>query len=391
MPPARNHRRAGSLVVALSLAVSCLAQPPAQGPPPPRPDDLRSETMAVIINGVYQGIQKAVDSANAKIVRDADRTGVQAQVSYSATVGKPMMTATQNISTPNENQIWIPYIVSYDISGIRYHGIPYFSRKIGQSIDVFIRCHSWYTQTGALTATFALQPAYLDGTSFGEDALNFFIAHTLTDFVDSKLRASLPGAPTTTDTISVQPCACLGVDPGNEGNTYKDGSIQYSLPRHPHIVVNGFNQASVKVQGIKRLQARVNGGIYYQPSEDIRLDVYVNQTLKSAEVKAMKEGDERTLNIQPFTFQAPSGDGTIVVIGNVVQEQGGYETDSQFLVFGQAQNFGNGTQKLVVRKSYWIPAHRLPDGSMTKPMQSFVDAYELSLLVNIPQQVITVH
>lgn len=391
MPPARNHRRAGSLVVALTLAVPCLAQPPAQGPPPPRPDDLRSETMAVVINGVFQGIQKAVDSANAKIARDADKTNVQAQVSYSATVGKPMMTATQNISTPNENQIWIPFIVSYDVSGIRYHGIPYFSRKIGQSIDVYIRCHRWYTQTGALTATFALQPAYLDGTSIGEDALNFFIAHTLTDFVDSKLRASLPGAPTTTDTISLQPCACLGVDPGNEANTYKDGSIEYSLPRRQHIVVGGFNQASVKVQSIKRLQARVNGAIYYQPSEDVHLDLYVNQTLSSAEVKGMKEGDERTLNIQPVTFQSPTGDGTIVVIGNVVQEQGGYETDSQFMAFGHAQNFGNGTQKLIVRKSYWIPAHRLPDGSMTKPMQSFVDAYELTLLVNIPQQVITVH
>ena len=70
---------------------------------------------------------------------------------------------------------------------------------------------------------------YLVGASFGEDVLNFFIAHTLTDLVDSKLRQSLPGAATAV-TDSLGACNRLGVIPGTAPN-YTDGSINFN-PDH---------------------------------------------------------------------------------------------------------------------------------------------------------------
>ena len=381
------HRSAVTLFLAAFTTIA-LAQPPAQGPPPPRPNDVRSVVMGAIINGVLLAIQQGVDSTNAHIARDANSTGIQAQVSFSANVSQPNLLPTQNITTPNENQVWNSFIVTYDVTGIRYHGIPYFDRQIGQTIDVFTRCSAWFTPHGALTTTTSLQPAYLDGQSFSEEALNFFIANTLTNLVDSKLRSSLPGAGGRRDTISLLPCGCLGLDPGSKAKNYVDGSILFSLPPKKTVVVTGFNQASVTLQRIKRLQARGNGGILYQPSEDIRLDVYVNQTLRSVEITGMKEGDDRPLSLQAVTFPAPSGDATVVIIGNTVQHLEGDQTDSQFMVFSKPQNFGNGTQKLIVQKIYWTQPQTLPGGIRTKPIKSYVDGYELTFLVSIPQLVI---
>ncbi len=365
-------------------AAAGFAQPPAQGPPPPRPNDVRSVVMSAIVNGVLLAIQQGVDSTNAHIARDANSTGISAHVSFSAIVNQPNLLPTQNITTPNENQVWNAFIVTYNVTDIRYHGIPYFDRQIGQSIDVFTRCSGWFTSHGALTTTTSLQPAYLDGASFSEEALNFFIANTLTNLVDSKLRASLPGGGGRRDTISLVPCGCLGLDPGSQSKNYVDGAILFSLPPKHTVVTTAFNQASVTLQRIKRLPASGNGGILYLPSEDLRLNVYINQTLRSLEVLAMKEGDDRALSVQPVTFPKPSGDETVVIIGNTVQELESDLTDSQFMVFGKAQNFGNGVQKLVVQKVYWTQPQTLPNGQRTKPTKNYVDAYELTFQINIP-------
>ncbi|HTX99953.1 MAG TPA: hypothetical protein VMG09_08020 [Bacteroidota bacterium] len=376
-------------VLILTIATIGFAQPPAQGPPPPRPNDVRDVAMSIIINSVLIGIQQGVDSANAHIARDAHSTNITAHVSFSANVTQPNLLPTQNISTPNQNQIWNSFIVTYDVTDIRYHGVPYFDRQIGQTIDVFTRCDAWFTTHGALTTTTSLQPAYLDGPSFSEEALNFFIANTLTGLVDSKLRGSLPGAGGRIDTISIVPCGCLGLDPGSQANNYKDGAILFSLPPRKTVVTTNpaFNQASVTLQRIRRLQARGNGGILYFPSEDIRLDVYVNQALRSVEVDGLKEGDDRALNVQPVTFPGPSGNDMVVLIGNTVQHLEGDQTDSDFLVFNKAQNFGNGIQKLIIRKVYWTQPQQLPGGGISKPFKNYVDAYELTFLVSIPQQV----
>ncbi len=372
------------ILFAFTLCSRSFAQPPAQGPPPPRPNDVRSVVMSAIVNGVLLGIQKGVDSANAHIARDANSTGISAHVSFTATVNQPNLLPTQNITTPNENQVWNAFIVTYNVTDIRYHGIPYFDRQIGQSIDVFTRCSGWFTTHGALTTTTSLQPAYLDGPSFSEEALNFFIANTLTNLMDSKLRGSLPGAGGTVDTISLVPCGCLGLDPGSASKNYVDGAILFSLPPKLTVATTAFNQASVTLQRIRRLQARGNGGILYLPSEDLRLNVYVNQTLRSIEVLGMKEGDDRALNVQPVSFPKPSGDATVVVIGNTVQELESDLTDSQFMVFGKAQNFGNGVQKLTIQKVYWTQPQTLPGGQRTKPLKNYVDAYELTFQVSIP-------
>jgi hypothetical protein len=58
-------------------------------------------------------------------------------------------------------------------------------------------------------------------------------------------------------------------------------------------------------------------------------------------------------------------------------------------VFTRESNFGNGTQTIVVQKTYWLPPQRLPDGRLTKPTEQRVDAYEITARVNVPQQLLT--
>jgi hypothetical protein len=88
------------------------------------------------------------------------------------------------------------------------------------------------------------------------------------------------------------------------------------------------------------------------------------------------------------TFHRPGPNNTIVVIANIQQKPLLSPSDPSFAVFRNINNFGNGTQKLVVRKSYMEPAHRLPDGHMSKPLKNWIDAYEITFQVSVPQIVI---
>ena len=179
-----------SAIVLFDTAVFAQAFPPAQGPPP-TPNNNKGLPMTVIINKLKRDIQTVCDSTNAQIARDAAASGIQAHLSFTPTVFVPTMSTTTLPDRPNQNVILNRFIIKYDVTGIRWHGIPYFSRELGQSIDVFTSCQNWFTNKGFLAFTSVVQRPYLDGTSFAEEALNFFISHKLADYVDSKLRARL--------------------------------------------------------------------------------------------------------------------------------------------------------------------------------------------------------
>lgn len=78
-----------------------------------------------------------------------------------------------------------------------------------------------------------------------------------------------------------------------------------------------------------------------------------------------------------------------MLIANVIQNVavGTQPTDSAFLVFGKDTNFGNGTQKIRIQKSYSTPAD---PKTGAKPLRTFVDAYELTVQVNAALSVLPV-
>ncbi|MFN7118578.1 MAG: hypothetical protein ACK4TA_17400 [Saprospiraceae bacterium] len=365
--------------------------PPAQGPPLP-PTPASELGTFLLINNVEIALKTTVDSANARIKRDEPNTGVSARVSFSMETFQPGMSFTTYEDQPNQNVVRIAFIVKYHIDNIKYKGIPYFDRNINQSIQMFVACKDWFTNDGRLNVSANIEQPYLDNASFGEQVLNFFIANTLTNLVDSKLRATLPDAMRTSNQIMTAPCNCLGVNSGTKAQKYKDGAILFALkklnrPRPIGIGATAFSTATVRFLNIKRLNARSvpDNQILYADAENIQLTLYVNHTLRAAEVNNIREGEERPLHIESVSIPRPGDNDMLILIGNV--EQLSFNSalkDSRYAVYRKAENFGNGVQKLVVTKSYWTKPQRLPGGGTTKPQQVKVPAYEITYQIEMP-------
>ena len=371
------------------------SQPPAQGPP--LTDDKYTEyDMFVVLNFLEFTIQKNIDSTNAHIQKIKDSTNVDAHLSYTYKAYQPQMTTTTIPDAPNQNIVHVPLIVTYTVDNISWHGVPYFSRTITQSFDIYVACKNWFTTQGALNFTTVLGAPYLEGNSFGEGALDFFIGNSLTNYVNNKMRASFPPQTQYSTGGGIIPlvCNCLGLNPGtNEANNYKDAVIKYEYKKP---IFNGgggtniYNTIDVNLLSIKRLSARSQPGnqILYQPQEDLQLSFYVNQTLKVAQISQISEGDVRNLNLGNIQLTKPADNGSVILIAKIEQQPQLSVKDSQFEVFYKSNNFGNGTQKLVVQKTYWLPPQHLPGGGTTKPTKVSIDAYELTVSINVHTPVV---
>ncbi len=377
------------------FSIRLFSQPPAQGPP--LTDNKFTEySLFVVLNFIEFTLQKNIDATNAHIQQKKDSTNINAHLSYTYIAYQPNMTVTTLQDAPNQNIVHVPLIVTYNVDNISWHGIPYFSRTITQSIDVYVSCNNWFTTKGALNFTTVLGAPYLEGTGFGEGALDFFIGHSLTDYVNSKMRASLPPQKQYSSGGGIIPlsCNCLGLNPGtNAANHYKDAVVKYEYKNPGFGGTDGnniFNTIDVNLVSIKRLQAHSipDNQALYRPIEDIQLSFYVNQTLKATQITGISEGQVRNLNLGNFRFTKPDINGSVVLIAKIEQLPLASVSDSQFEVFYKNNNFGNGTQKLVIQKIYWLPPQHLPGGGTTKPQKVSVDAYELTISINVYDPVI---
>jgi hypothetical protein len=93
----------------------------------------------------------------------------------------------------------------------------------------------------------------------------------------------------------------------------------------------------------------------------------------------MTEGQQVPLTAAPIVLPAV-GLTSLSVLANVRQTTG-TQVDSASQSFGSADNFGNGTRTIRIRKSYWTQANPTTGA---KPIQNWVDAYELAYHVNAP-------
>lgn len=369
-----------ALLLASARDAAGQACPPAQGPPLAQEPAPHIGTF-VIIDTVLGTVQTTLDSANARIARQADSTGIEAHLSFTPTTIAPRMSTTCYPDRPNENIVLMPFIIMYDVSGIRWHGLPYFDRQIGQSIDILISCNGWSSGQGQVRITSQVQPAHLEGPSFSEEALNFFIAHSLTNLLDVELRGRLPGG-STSFTDSLGGCNELGLVAATPPR-YRDGDILFRTARIPRLP---FGRSSWTFTKIRRLQARTHlGAVLYDDVENLQLTLYVNQTIRTVQVDGMREGDERVLTLDPVRLGLLHGAAALVLIANVQQTTRPVR-DTRFLVFSET-SLPSGTQTLVVRKTYWEPPLRLPDGRLTKPIERQIDAYEITVSVTATEPV----
>lgn len=362
-----------------------IAQPPAQGPPPLPGTTTNELGNYIVIDLVKTTIQRNVDTINARIDRQSEASGVKANLGFTVKIFKPGMSVTTLKDQPNQNVVRFAFMIEYNVTGISYKGIPYFSRKINQSIDVIVSCKNWFAPPGNIHIAASIEKPFLDNAVFGEQVLDFFITKTLTDFVDNEIRQLLPDAFSTFINVKNTPCSCLGIESGDLPD-YRNGSIKFAYKKRLIVdgggTTTGANSVTITLKSIKRLAARsIDGQILYTPLENIQIELYGNQTLRTASVNQINEGEERVLNIQEISIGRPADDGTVVLIANIAQLPA-FTKDTRFVVFGINTNFGNGIQKLVIQKSYWEKSQGLPNDKKSKPVERKMNAYELTVQVN---------
>lgn len=375
-------------ILLLSTTSVVLAAPPPLGPPAPRAPIQDLGVDGVLTRIVRGQVDQTVTSTNMMAAQNPD---VRAKVRVSKfSVFAPGLSATQYSDRPNQRFVRLPYIVQFEVYDIKKHtsvgwiGVP-VERHISQSIDLQMFCDQWQTGQGNLKLVANIQQPYLEneqGTL--EQVVNFFVAGTLTNYIDSKMRQQLGGGIQAVTTNLPGKCDALGAYPGQLSDL-TDDTIQWSF--HPRRVVNVptvLNEISVKLLSLKRLAAHnLQGAVLYNPVETPALEFYANYQHYYVALQSLQENQQVTLNATPLAMNRPGGSELLVLIANVIQNVsiGSQPTDSAFRVFGRDANFGNGTQTIRIQKSYWQP----PSPPLRpKPTQFFVDAYELTIQVNAP-------
>ncbi|MCP9753339.1 hypothetical protein EGI32_20495 [Ferruginibacter sp. HRS2-29] len=66
--------------------------------------------------------------------------------------------------------------------------------------------------------------------------------------------------------------------------------------------------------------------------------------------------------------------------------QSNFLRESRYVEFKVNKSFGNGTQKLIVQKTFISKPFQLPGGGMSKPQTIPVDAYEFTVQVTVHNQ-----
>jgi hypothetical protein len=369
-------------ILLLSAVEIAQAVPPPLGPPAPRAPIQDLGVQAILTSLLKGQIDSVIAATNAQAATNPD---VHAKVSWSYRVFGPGLRETQYSDRPNERFVSVPYSISYTVYDIQKHtavgwvGVP-VERHISQSIDLNVSCDRWQTGQGNLKLVAAAQKPYLEneqGTL--EQVVNFFLAGTLTNFIDSKVRQQLPGAFASIANLPGK-CDALGAYPGNLSDP-RDDTIQWSF--HPRLTVpTVYNQVSVKLLSLKRLVAHDrNGAVLYKPVEAPTLEFYANYQHYFVPLQSLQEGQQVALNAPPLVLNRPGDTESLVLITNVIQNVaiGTQSTDSAFRVFGRATNFGNGTQTIRVKKTYWEKAN---PQTGAKPYPVYVDAFELTFQVN---------
>ena len=180
-----------------------------------------------------------------------------------------------------------------------------------------------------------------------EQVVNFFVANTLTSYIDSRMREQLGQLPagTFSQTLPGQwDCNTIGAYAGQLSDL-TDDVIQYSY--HPPRVVSTaglmpFDQVSVKLLSLKRLTAHdMNGAVLYKPVETPALEFYANYQHAYVSLPSLQEGQQLTLNVPTLTLTRPGDSDSLVLISNIIQNP---PTDTLWRAFGRDTNFGNGTQ-----------------------------------------------
>ena len=364
-------------------ASSFLSSVNAQVTPPLGPPEIPQNVthvelgLGLFIEAVKSKIQTTVTRINHSIDSMSSSTNVRARLSHNIQIQTPFMAFSTSTQGPNYKYAKIVFKITYTISNISYYNIPYFDRRLFQDVGIGFRCDNWYTGSGAAIMGVGTEKPMLDDASFGEQALNFFIGNTLTNLVDSKLKAILSGVGGgASTTLPNGKCNCMSLVPGNP-STFDYGAIRfaYVTPKRLEVIPNNL---IISLKSIKRL--RIIG--FPNPVEkSINIEFYANHKSTVAVVNKIKENEQQVLNNIAVITARPGDNDMLVLIGNITSTSG-TETISNSMVFRKDRNFGIGTHKFIVVRPVVLPASTGPDGRPVKPHTVYRPQYELMVQVS---------
>ncbi len=384
-----NIRKMLSALAAVISFLGASCQPPAQGPEPVSDTTNLKELPLFIIGNMIKikmrdSIIPTIDSSIS-----AQDPPIKITVTAEITPRKPSMMQTQFTDRPNENYVSVPFKVDYTL---HLNNLP--NRHLFQNLSINITAKDWYVDAGGtLTFTLNAEKPYLDGPSFTEQAINFFIGNWLTPFIDSKIRSSLPNAIRQVLPVEIFDPKCNRLDvvvPPNDP-TYKNSYIEYQYKRPPlSQSVSSLDKIKVSLKSIRRLKAHnyEMNSILYDSSENINIELFANQKLIAFPMDQFKEEEVRSFPANEVTLVKPASTGSLILLANIMQSN--FMKDSRFIEFKSNKSFGNGTQKLIVKKSFISKPRPLPGGGMSKPQTIWQDAYELTIQVNVNTPAVSV-
>ncbi len=352
--------------------------PPPLGPPEVPANATSSElSVSLFIDKVKENLQTAVAKINRAIDSMSSSTGVNASISHSVSVRTPMMTWSTNSQAQNSKYARVAFDVTYYISSVRYHSIPYFSRKLFQDVSLVFSCNQWFTGNGSALVTVSAQRPVLDDASFGEQALNFFFRNTFTDLVDRKLKEIVSGVGGTASVpFSTVKCNCFSLTPGTPpGFTSSAVRFAYVPPKRIHPLGNNL---TIVLKSIKRLK------IIDLPDpveESVNLEFHANHKSIFVPVSGIEANEVQTLGNAVISTTRPADTDMLVLIGNITAAGGG-ETFSNSMVLKKDKNFGIGTQKFIVVRSFIKTPLPGPDGKPRKPYVVYRPQYEVTVQIS---------
>lgn len=361
------------------ITITTMAQfSPALGPPQAGTAaiPLRTIDFAFITNLVKLGLDRAVVNINKKIDSNASSSGVNANLSYRIKSVHPAYKQTEWTTYPNSMFVQLRIWVEYTIGDIRYHNVPYFSRKLFQWINVEAWCDKWQTNEGKNRLTYTAEKPYLDEASFGEQALNFFVGSTLISYVDSKLSNSLSNGMASGELpIASQPCNCLNFKRGT-APTHADGYVGfYYFPVRKIAIEALYSDPVLRLLSIKRI---ATVGEILLDTQDLQIEYMANFDKGIMQPKPIAENETVAFKKEySVKFEHPNPYNQLVVTVNVTVLNQQMRIYSGFLHFEKEQKFGEGVQKLTIMREVWRPTSTGPDGRPIKPYTSLMPAYEL--------------
>jgi hypothetical protein len=367
------------LLITISQIHLLAAQPPSPlGPPICVP---ATKTTGDVSVGALRGLLEVqlantVRNINRHIDTTSGQTGLKATIAYKIISVHPVIVPSYFKTMPNSNHARVSFSVDYTISNIRWHGVPYFEKKLFQSISFYFYCNKWYAPEGGTSLfQFGSEMPVLEEPSIGEQALNVFLGGWLIDYVNGQINQSLGGtaASGTINLFNNFKCSCIGLAPGTP--PLKDDAI-ISFGYMAYATVANPSPVKVDIKSIKRLPG--SPGETLPEWEELRLEYYANYNSKQISIERMRVGDILKPESLPIDATMPGRIGRLSIIINAADKnQGDFSVNPMtgLLEFYKQQQFGKGTHTVTLLRKKWLPAQP----GMPRPSPILIPAYEVTI------------